>query len=534
MTLQQEPEHGPSSSPLTSYVALMVTRRCNMSCGHCSVESSPHVKAEPSEADLLDYVRQAAAAGVQTLQITGGEPMLREKVVLRLLRECKQLGIAAVMNTNGFWGKGRTEARRWLKALRRAGLNALTVSYDRYHAEFQGPQAVLHIAQAAKELNFPVNINIVRVAAEPELPQLIAPFEGNASVALRFYDVQPVGRARRLPADSLRSEVEGFCGACFSPAITDDGRVTACNGPSYFMGPQSPLFIGSLRELPLQVLLERHQQDPILDTIRTFGPSRLRDELQQIPGFETFPFRKYYHGLCDLCHHLTSNPEAVAALRPRLMQPQFTAERLAARKVIERSKKGGPLSRGYVNGPGACRLFLKAAWEPEGDWTQEADQILGRADLDWPHQATYLSSCGLARPLLKAVQHPALTRWAPQFFIEHLQARAIQDGFRELLQRTALKQLAQVLRETGNTGVLLNGAAYLALTAEGIPTPSTRMEEDLQIYVAPAFASVIQQKLLERGWRGRSEDLPSPPHLLAPVSFQGVSLQIHTRLMPSF
>src|SRR5437870_5027756 len=117
MTALPKPEHASSFNPLTSYLALMVTRRCNMSCGHCSVESGPHVKGEPAEADLLGYVRQAAAAGVQTLQITGGEPMLRGEVVLRLLRECRRLGVSAIMNTNGFWGKRRADARRRLKAL---------------------------------------------------------------------------------------------------------------------------------------------------------------------------------------------------------------------------------------------------------------------------------------------------------------------------------------------------------------------------------------------------------------------------------
>src|SRR5262249_49093963 len=153
---------------------------------------------------LFDYVRQAAAAGVQTIQITGGEPMLRGKIVLRLLYQCRRLGIATLMTTNGFWGESLTDARRRLKALRRGGLTALTVSYDRYHAEFQGPQAALHIAQAAREMNFPLNINVVRVADDPELSQLIAPFSGIANVHLRFYDVQPVGRAQMLPGDSLR------------------------------------------------------------------------------------------------------------------------------------------------------------------------------------------------------------------------------------------------------------------------------------------------------------------------------------------
>src|SRR5262245_31417750 len=114
-------------TPQVSYLALMVTRRCNMSCGHCSVESGPHVKGEPSEAELLDCVRQAAAAGVRAIQITGGEPMLREKVVHRLLSECRRLGISTAMTTNGFWGRSLTDARRRLTALRRAGLAALTV-----------------------------------------------------------------------------------------------------------------------------------------------------------------------------------------------------------------------------------------------------------------------------------------------------------------------------------------------------------------------------------------------------------------------
>jgi hypothetical protein len=523
-----------SATPRVTYLALMVTRRCNMACGHCSVESGPLVKGEPSEAELLQYVRQAAAAGVRTIQITGGEPMLREKVVLRLVRECQRLRVATAMTTNGFWGKSPAGARRRLTALRRAGLGALTVSFDRYHAEFQGPQAARHIAEAAEELNFPVNINVVRLAADPELPQLVAPFAGITSARLRFYDVQPIGRARTLPGDVLRGEVEGFCGACAVPAITDDGRVTACNGPSYFAGPQSPLSVGSLREMSLPALLDRHQQDPILDTIRTFGPARLRDELQKIAGFETFPFRQRYTGLCDLCHHLTSSPEAVAALRLRLVQPSFTAERVAARRVIDASRREGILNRDYVNGIGACRIFLNLAREPEGAWGQEADRILGRADFDWGHQAAYLSGCGLARPFLKVLHHPVLTRWAPQFFLDRVKGRAIKDGFCELVQREALRRLAQVLQEVGGTGVLLKGAARLALAMEEENATPMRAAGDLDVYVEPALAPLVRGKLLERGWGGEVDGLLPASHHLAPVTFQGIPLEIHTRIMPAF
>lgn len=534
MSLAYAHKQVPLSVPPPSYVSLMVTRRCNMSCGHCSVESSPQVKGEPTETELLDIVRQAATTGVKIIQVTGGEPMLREQVVLRLVRECRQLGVVSVMTTNGFWGKSLTQARRRLKALRRAGLGALTVSYDRYHAEFQGPQPALNIAQAAEEINFSVNINIVRVAEDPELQRIITPFAEVKSAHLRFYDVQAVGRARMLPVDSLRSEIEGFCGAAAFPAITDDGRVTACNGPSYFAGPESPLFVGSLRETPLPALFERHQQDPILDTIRTFGPARLRDELGKIPEFETFPFRQRYHGLCDLCHHITTNPEAVSALRTRLSQPQFVAERVAARRVIENSKSGGAMSWRYVNGIGACRVFLQAAQEPAGPWAQGAERILGRADFDWHHQAAYLTACGLARPLLRALPQPVVMRWAPQFFIERIKTAAMQDGFKELVQREALRQIAAVLQEVGGTGVLLKGAARLALAGEDESASVPRATGDLDVYIAPSLAPTVRRKLIDLGWRGAVDAPRTAPHHLAPVSFQGIPLEIHTQIMPSF
>jgi molybdenum cofactor biosynthesis enzyme MoaA len=154
----------------------MLTRRCNMTCGHCSVASGPQVKGEPAEADLLGYLRQAATAGVRSIQLTGGEPMLREPLVLRLLHECQRLGLASAMTTNGFWGRTLADARRRLHTLRGAGLVVLTVSYDRYHSEFQDPQPLLNIARAADELNFPININIVRVREDPELRPIVAHF----------------------------------------------------------------------------------------------------------------------------------------------------------------------------------------------------------------------------------------------------------------------------------------------------------------------------------------------------------------------
>jgi hypothetical protein len=502
-----------------------------MTCGHCSVESSPAVRGEPSEAELIDWVRGAAAAGVRAIRITGGEPMLRTATVLRLVRECRRLGVATGITTNGYWGHTRSQASRHIRALQRAGLGSLTVSYDRYHADFQGPDPVLHISRAANERALPLRVSLVRGKDEAELAQVVSKLEGARGTFLRVYDLQPVGRARELPLELHRGEVDGFCGACSFPAITDDGRLVACNGPSYFEQPGSPLVLGSLKDTSFAELLERHREDPILDTIRTRGPAGLRDELRQIPGFEAFPFRSRYSGICELCHHVTRSPEAVTALRERLGRPEAAATRLALSQVIDGNRQQGSLSHGYVNGVGACRVFLRAAWEPALGFGRETAHVLGRADIDWKRLADYLRGSGLARPLLAVLDDPGFVRWAPRFFRDQLHARGVSEGMRELVQREALRQIEAALRELGGRGVLLKGAAFLMRAAA---TSGARATTDVDILVDPALAAPLRERLLARGFEGSADTHLSTFQHLEPVTYQGVPVEIHTRIMPSF
>lgn len=516
----------------TRSVSIMVTRRCNMACAHCSVESNPRVAdPDPTLEELLDRVRQAAAAGVGSILVTGGEPMIRRPEVLAVLEESRAACMKNSMTTNGFWGRTPDGSREVLDALLKAGLDALTVSYDRYHAEFQGPEPVLHIAAAAADRGMAMNVNVTRVADDEDLEALVAPFRRSANVRIRFYDVQPVGMARHLPPESLRGEVEGFCSACSNAAITDDGRVMACNGPSYFVDPDHPLHVGSLRETPMAELLERHREDPILDTIRTFGPGRLRAELEAAPDAVGFRARDRYMGMCDLCHHVTSDPEAVAFLRRRLSEPGPRVERAGAAVVIESQKReDGVFNPTVVNGPGAARVLLHVATSG-GRWPSDAGKTLGRADLDWNRQADGVVRCGLARPLLPALETDELGRWAPSFFARRVREAAHAEARRATVVRTTLRRLDDALTGIGARGVALKGAVGIARHAgEGIPPRSTG---DVDLLVAEPVAARLRDALLELGFEGDPAELRTGPHHLAPVSFRGMSVEIHTRVMPA-
>jgi hypothetical protein len=529
----------------------MVTRRCNMTCAHCSVESGPGIRTQPDEKELEAMITEAADAGVCSVSFTGGEPMLRHDLVLRLMALARKCGLTSAITTNGFWGSTLTGARRTMKALRAEGLGLLTLSYDRYHAKFQGPEPGRNIMRAAEEFGVPMNVNFTRVTDDTEIAELIKPFEESHYARLRFYDVQPVGRARDFPSESLRAEMEGSCAAACTPAITDDGRLTACNGPSYFQLPDSPLNLGSIRESSLTDLLRKHRDDPILQTVRAFGPSRLRHELSLIPGFEDFAWKKSYSGICDLCLHINSDARAVAALRDRLSRPELAAERTARDLVMAGVRCRKESGREHSIGVAAARLWMSGARSADvaqsEAWSARAAQAFGRADCDWRHMAEYVAACGLSNVVLPLVAYRPVARWAPALFTERIQTDALKQARRELVQRAALGALDKELGELGATAVLLKGAALMALDNPRVRTTDSSGDKDslsgrlprrgigdIDVLVTGGSAEKLRRRLLERGWTGDMNGRRTGPHHLAPVFFNGLAVEIHTRIMPSF
>lgn len=505
-----------------------------MTCAHCSVRSGPKIREEPTHGELLAILHGAADAGIESVQITGGEPMIREEIVFDMLRAARKRGMTATVSSNGFWGKRQTKAWRTVAALKRAGVGRITISYDRYHAQFQGPQPALNIARAAEWFNLPMNINITRVVNDPELSGLVAPFEKQHQLKMRFYDVQEVGRARDLPVAELRGETSGYCTACCVPAITDDGRITACNGPAYFLDAYSPLVIGSMKTTTIAELIHKHTNDPILETIRRSGPERLLRELEDAGVARELGIRRQHSGLCDLCIDINTNPAAITVLRERLSTPQHQATLAARRMVISAATMQRKLGIEYANGAGAANLWMDAAAGRFDRFDANAEAILGRADFDWNRATTYLIQCGLSRALAPVLTRHALKRWAPTFFVERISKAGITEGLHDLTKREIIRRLNDALGTMGTTGVLLKGGAILALDDRHSGTLTRRAAGDIDIYVPPARASELRTLLLRSGFNGEAVAQRTGPHHLAPVTFSGVSVEIHTSIMPSF
>ena len=189
------------------YLRLSVTDLCNLRCRYCMPDG---VKKLEREAVLTyeEFLRLAALfarCGIDTVRVTGGEPLVRKNVAQLVAGLKETPGIRRVtLTTNAVL------LAEQLPALLDAGLDSVNISLDTLRPEvfrqitarddFAAVQAGL---QAALESDLPVKLNCVPQAGvnEGELEQLAALAKDNA-LQVRFIEMMPIGYGAAMPCIS--------------------------------------------------------------------------------------------------------------------------------------------------------------------------------------------------------------------------------------------------------------------------------------------------------------------------------------------
>jgi MoaA/NifB/PqqE/SkfB family radical SAM enzyme len=113
-----------SNAPLDAQ--LIVTRRCNLSCGYCSEYDNV---SQPVETEVLkERIDVLHKLGSVNITMLGGEPLMHPDLA-ELVRYAGRKSNVSVV-TNGFLLRNAA-----IEALNEAGLNNLTVSVDTLHAD---------------------------------------------------------------------------------------------------------------------------------------------------------------------------------------------------------------------------------------------------------------------------------------------------------------------------------------------------------------------------------------------------------------
>jgi MoaA/NifB/PqqE/SkfB family radical SAM enzyme len=146
---------GSRYNPLLAQV--VVTRRCNLSCGYCNEYDSfsPPVPYET----LLARVDHLASLNTASMTFTGGEPLLHPQID-KIVHAARGHGMIVTMITNGF-----RLTRDWIERLNAADLQGMQISIDNLKPDDVSMKSLSSVERKlgllAKHAQFKVNINSV-------------------------------------------------------------------------------------------------------------------------------------------------------------------------------------------------------------------------------------------------------------------------------------------------------------------------------------------------------------------------------------
>ena len=285
------------SRPIT-YLRVSVTDRCNLRCTYCMPEAGlPWIpKAEILSFEEIErIVAAAAAAGVHSIRLTGGEPLVRRDLASLVRALAAIPGIDDIsLSTNGLLLAAQ------VVELREAGLRRVNISLDTLHADrFEaiarrpGLDRVLAGIDAANAVGLgPIKLNcvIMRGVNDDELLDF-AELTRDRAIYVRFIEMMPVvenagdqtdryvsakemlarigereglesvvgpggnGPARYFAFPGARGAVgvisplsHEYCDTCNRVRLTADGRLRLCLFGDYHIDLRTPVRAGASRD----------------------------------------------------------------------------------------------------------------------------------------------------------------------------------------------------------------------------------------------------------------------------------------------
>ena len=342
-------------------VSFAVTRRCPLSCAHCSTSSTLASDEGPAAmfVRFVDTFREDDRP--ELLALSGGEAFLRPKLVRELAERAAAVGCRTGALSGMFWAR----ATRIPSTIRRAidALDHFGVSLDVFHEREVDRHDVYRVLDTLLAEGKDVSVHLVGLG--PDDPYLAARTE---EIRERFEDCVPmlvngvnaVGRAAEWLAEAgagpTPTVVEADpCTLANWPLVAFDGTIVACGNDDVVDGPApAHLRLGHADTDGWPAIRARCVASAMLRSIRTFGPLYTAD--RHAAGAVTC------NGYCTTCQRLSDDPAIEARVAEAMARPSagFLEEQVQA---LER--EAGPVSFARRFGMAAyADLVMLGAPEP--------------------------------------------------------------------------------------------------------------------------------------------------------------------------
>lgn len=325
-----------------------ITRRCPMSCAHCSTASTM-AGEQPGGDPLLrffgTFTRQDRP---EVIIFTGGEPMLRPRLVAELASLARASGARSAVLTGAFFatsGRFPGPVRRALDAV-----DHCSVSLDAFHESQVPRRDVFALLRRLLDRDIAVSLHIVGTGpADPYTDDVTADVlrTFGETVPMLVSDVRALGRAAGWHGAVGAAATAGRMAPCLLaawPVICFDGTVTACCNQDIVDGPRRPahLRLGHIATDSWPRIRQLSVSSPALRLLRSAGPGHLTGD----PVTAPLGPAEY----CAACQALDGNAPVVAR---RLAFAAGPAGDLADREAGRIAAGRGPVD--FVRRYGSAR-----------------------------------------------------------------------------------------------------------------------------------------------------------------------------------
>jgi pyruvate-formate lyase-activating enzyme len=290
----------------------MLTRRCPLGCRHCSTNSG-NDSEEHDGATFLRFARSFREdCRPDFLLLTGGEPLVRPRLVSSLARAARAAGTRSYLLTGMFFARNGTIPGPIHRAI--ADVDHVAVSIDGFHQEFvRRDQVFRAMGRLAAD---GVDLSVQLTGWGEDDPDLA---ENVAAVRTEFGDrvpvlaglIKPYGRARLLVRPVSGGPVLGGpCSFAGWPVIGPDGTISACCNQAVVDGVAVPgpgrgrpghLELGHAARDDWPAVRQRCLTTPLLTAVRALGP----DATARLAGSG-----RGDDGYCQACWRLSDSADA--------------------------------------------------------------------------------------------------------------------------------------------------------------------------------------------------------------------------------
>lgn len=187
-------------------VLLLITDRCNLSCAHCSATALAS-KNELSTEEWKTILKQCREIGVQSVNIQGGEPMMR-KDFFEIIEFASSIGLFVYVPTNGYFINPKNA-----KLLAQSKVRSMQISLEGprdVHEQIRGQGSYDRAVKAIETLvqhNIPVStMSILSTLTVNHIEWSINFAQQSGASGVSFERLIPVGNGTRMRLNTLSKE----------------------------------------------------------------------------------------------------------------------------------------------------------------------------------------------------------------------------------------------------------------------------------------------------------------------------------------